>query len=498
MGRWAEGPMGRWADGPKGRSGNCGVFSRGGVGTVAVLFGMFLIVLYLRSFRFSDSQAIQAPLAPAGSLPGSSNLKDMPVIVVSDVDAQKAVDEAPTDLAWILSDCEVNVHLQGVIIHSGFDRIKRFIGLGETRAEVKGALLSHLGLDPAESLAMRVQVASILSAWETAKDHITKESSAKMEAKAAGCVRPVGQTEHQAMRKSYEAQWGKLRNDECPSRSYLGYKNDEVEENEPKAESLKEVHAKDEPEQDFLSTAISVDGQIKVRKGSMTSKEPDDPEQLRAKWKLISACWLFLKLKHTNRAWLSDLSPKVFQDAIDYILGRKVYGLRCSSSDARQLGNSPSWIMLLNFELEFRKKVYDLVTADGLNLGAAIVRTCDDQNLVTMHLVTPMTLATRSTVKLTPKWGDGPPADVPAWSPKKKARGNGNGGGSPGGKGGKGGGGKGGGKIDGKKLKSKHNGRDICYKYNNDEAGNPCDGSCGRLHICQVCLKDNCKAASHR
>jgi hypothetical protein len=47
------------------------------------------------------------------------------------------------------------------------------------------------------------------------------------------------------------------------------------------------------------------------------------------------------------------------------------------------LGNSPSCIMLLNFELEFRKKAYDLVIADGLNLGAAILRTCDDQNLVT-------------------------------------------------------------------------------------------------------------------
>ena len=202
-----------------------------------------------------------------------------------------------------------------------------------------------------------------------------------MEAKAAGCVRPVGQTEHQAMRKAYETQWGKLRNDECPSRSYLGYKNDEVEENEPKAESLKEVHAKDEPEQDFLSTAISVDGQIKVRKGSMTSKEPEDPEHSRTKWKLISACWILLKLERTSRAWLADTNPKIFQDAIGYILGREVYGLGSSGSDARQLGNSPSWIMLFNFELEFRKKVYDLVTADGLDLGASIVRTCDDQNL---------------------------------------------------------------------------------------------------------------------
>ena len=148
--------------------------------------------LSLKSFRLPllPQDPCQAPLH-----------QGIPVIAVSDVDAQKAVDEAPTDLAWILSDCEVDVHLRGVIIHSGSDRTRRFIGLGESRAEVKEALRNHLGLDHSEFLAMRVQVASTLSAWETSKDHVTKESYAKMEAKAAGCVRLVGQTEHQAMRK---------------------------------------------------------------------------------------------------------------------------------------------------------------------------------------------------------------------------------------------------------------------------------------------------------
>ena len=69
------------------------------------------------------------------------------------------------------------------------------------------------------------------------------------------------------MRSVYEAQWGKLRNNEYPSYAFVGYKrsttrrrthlSDEVEENEPKAGSLKEVHAKDDPEQDFLSTTIA-------------------------------------------------------------------------------------------------------------------------------------------------------------------------------------------------------------------------------------------------
>ena len=76
-----------------------------------------------------------------------------------------------------------------------------------------------------------------------------------------------------------KTQWGKLRNDACPSRCYLVYKNDELEENEPKAEGVKEVHSKDVPEQDFSPTAISVEGQIEVREGSMSSKETEDPEQ---------------------------------------------------------------------------------------------------------------------------------------------------------------------------------------------------------------------------
>ena len=37
----------------------------------------------------------------------------------------------------------------------------------------------------------------------------------------------------------------------------------------------------------------------------------------------------------------------------------------------------------------------------------------------------------------------------------------------------------------------------ICFKYND---GEPCDGSCGMLHVCRVkgCLKPDCKLVEHR
>jgi hypothetical protein len=42
----------------------------------------------------------------------------------------KAVTAAPTDLAWLFGDHGVDVHVQGVLFHTGFDKIRRFIGMG--------------------------------------------------------------------------------------------------------------------------------------------------------------------------------------------------------------------------------------------------------------------------------------------------------------------------------------------------------------------------------
>ena len=53
---------------------------------------------------------------------------------------------------------------------------------------------------------------------------------------------------------------------------------------------------------------------------------------------------------------------------------------------------APAWIMTLSYELEVRTKVYDLVVSDGN--ARADLKTCHDHNLVTIHLVTPVTLAT--------------------------------------------------------------------------------------------------------
>ena len=110
--------------------------------------------------------------------------------------------------------------------------------------EVKDMLKDHMGLDAGEGLVACAQDATVLACWEDCKDRISRETTARAEARAARFVRPVGIVEHQAMRQAYEAHYGKLTNSQVPPKHYLGLKGEDVEEDDPKTEDLAEVGSK--------------------------------------------------------------------------------------------------------------------------------------------------------------------------------------------------------------------------------------------------------------
>eukprot|EP00972_Heterocapsa_arctica_P001591 228450-Heterocapsa_arctica.AAC.1 len=65
------------------------------------------------------------------------------------------------------------------------------------------------------------------------------------------------------MRQAFEARYGRLENHEVPAQHYLGSKIEDIEENEPKAEALKEVASKDDGEEDFLMSEVGKDGRVR-------------------------------------------------------------------------------------------------------------------------------------------------------------------------------------------------------------------------------------------
>eukprot|EP00973_Karenia_brevis_P046742 6486171-Karenia_brevis.AAC.1 len=75
------------------------------------------------------------------------------------------------DLKWVLSDNEVSEEVRGVIYHAGFCKMSIFLGLGESRREVRDTLKAEFNLDVDESLEIRAQVSRLLAAWDAARLH---------------------------------------------------------------------------------------------------------------------------------------------------------------------------------------------------------------------------------------------------------------------------------------------------------------------------------------
>ena len=59
--------------------------------------------------------------------------------------SQAAPAAAPSDLKWVLADNEVDGAVQAALYHRGFTKIAIFLGLGETRVEVRDALAAPRG-----------------------------------------------------------------------------------------------------------------------------------------------------------------------------------------------------------------------------------------------------------------------------------------------------------------------------------------------------------------
>jgi hypothetical protein len=401
----------------------------------------------------------------------------MPLVTLTASQRAAAMSEADSDLKWVWADSGVPDDIQAALAHTGYTRLRVFAGLGENRPEVKKALKEDIGLDAEEGLQPRQQVAVVLASWDATREFIAKDNEQRAEARASRVPRPVNASELTAMRNAFEAIHGRLENWEVPSRHYLGMKAEQIEENEPRPESLKEATSKDDGEEDILSADLDRGGSIKIRKGASETKLPSGPEELRIKLKVVVNGWLFLRTKHSNRPWLKDLEPQHFARLADHLLGKHVAGARIKGRDGSEV--SPPWQLIINYEYEIRRKAYELVVMERMPLHEAVTTAMRSSELKEKHFTGPFLLGMMASSSQSTKREHGSP---PPGSAQKYAKGAGRG------QGGKGRGRGGSGKGKGKGMRSRTpDGRMICYKYNNE--GEVCDGKCQMVHICQYCME---------
>ena len=120
-----------------------------------------------------------------------------------------------SDLQFILGESGVMLELQ-VAIARHYGNLRKFTALGDDRASIRTSCLQDFAI-VADTPERRSQIASIVAAWETAKEYMSKEVELKAEAKVLGQPRVLQIHERQAMLRAVEAIHGVLGDSECPS-----------------------------------------------------------------------------------------------------------------------------------------------------------------------------------------------------------------------------------------------------------------------------------------
>ena len=246
--------------------------------------------------------------------------------------------------------------------------------------ELTKVLKANFGLDPEASLKVRGQVASYLVAWQTAKTRIKMQAEAEGTSELREWAKPIPQTDYVAMRQAYAKSYGELEDKQIPSKEYLEKKLHELENGKFRAEALTEVVSRDEVDPDTLMPVWDAKGHITVKRGNTTVAMPTGPEQLRMRLTVMANTLIMMRMKHTARNELKDITPAFFEKYKDYLLGDYVYGLRASDDYG---GMIPPWTLVLSYEHAIRKHCY---------FKLALEKSWKDATVKERHFTTPLAL----------------------------------------------------------------------------------------------------------
>ena len=401
---------------------------------------------------------------------------------VSDADKRTFLAQnVSPDLVFLWEELNVSLAHQ-YELSQNYRTIVRFAAIADSRTDARAAFRSDCTLDAATAEG-RAALAGLVAAWQTALDTSESERKLKAEAHVLGLPKPLPANDRLAMKVALEASLGTLEDRDEPSSTYLALKLEEVEAGELRASLLDEVTCTvDEINANFQSSVDS-SGRLRLTKERKKAKLPTGSEELRQRLRVEAHTLFILAARFRNKTWFQGLASKDFLLHVDFVLGDKVYLLqmvRPEGGPTMQYAN-PSWQLVLNYEHRLRKEAYKMASRNNRSLVDTLKEARENATLKETHFVGPLALemASRSHHQAGPPLKyqklevPPPPTADPNWGSDRKGKGKGKG------------------KFLGKPSRSGFvfrktpDGREICYAYNNGA----CPGNCGRVHVCQLCLK---------
>ncbi len=325
----------------------------------------------------------------------------MPLTVITAGKGQAAMAGVASNLRYIMDDVGVRLPVQEVLYHHGFNTMARFLGIEDTKVELRRAFTQVLGLTAADGVQQRCDVADLLSAWEITKARIETETKLRAEIAVNETTQPASNMDLKSMLKAHERIHGELESRLTPGRYLLGTKLEEVQANEPEVEKLKDVTSRDEGDEETLTTEVGKDGRIVVKKGCKKEiNDPQNPEDLRTRYRVLGHAWEFAEPKHPGRAWLLGYGTQTYSTLADYIFGPTVLGLRILKDPSNPNSEvKPAWLTVMNYEFQIRKSAFEQVRRGGVTAVTALSNAMKDPELRGLHFASILQIQATSSGK---------------------------------------------------------------------------------------------------
>ena len=369
-----------------------------------------------------------------------------------------------SDLRFTLSRNDVSDMVQARFFEQGVTSTNKFASFFRDEADLTQVMADSFGLDAAESLQSRAEVASVICSWNDTRTKAKRQSEVEAEMNSREWTKPIPTGDYIQLRNSFTERVGLIEDKMIPAKEYLEKKLQELENGEFRAETLAEVVSKDEVDPDVLVPIFDAKGTLSVKKGSTTVPMPTGPEQLRRRLSVMQNCLMMLAIKHVHHEELKDVGKEVFEKYKDYLLGDYVWGLTSTDLQGRQI-QTPPWSLVLAYEHAIRKRAYTIMQTEHLQLGAALQQAWKCPVTKERHFITPLALYAKRSY----------PNQDGDWDPKGKGKK-----------------GKGKGKSKGQGPK----GEKICYRFNQGKCSYK---KCKFEHMCNKCFQKghnalNCKS----
>ena len=146
--------------------------------------------------------------------------------------------------------------IQLLVYRKGFDNVIVFSGIDESREAVREALKQELPLDYTKDAESRKAMALLVHVWQTCRAQLTAQEKNHLDSKCGVQPRLLQTTEHATMKAAVEVFNGRLTDKELPSKSLLAQKLEQVEDNAPHAEDMRDVTSVEDAESESYNALI--------------------------------------------------------------------------------------------------------------------------------------------------------------------------------------------------------------------------------------------------